>query len=84
MAPAGAPRIISPMLVCQCCDVTECELREASASGASLEDVLRATGAGSGCGVCRDDVFRILAGGRCGEPRTACHACPARACGGTH
>jgi len=47
------------MVACMCKGVSDGELRRALAAGAGLEEVLRATGAGSDCGCCADVLRRI-------------------------
>jgi len=49
------------MVACVCKGVSDGEVRRALAAGAHLEDVLRATGAGSDCGCCADALHRIAA-----------------------
>lgn len=80
------------MIVCLCRAVTDRDVRAARARGADTVDGVAAlTGAGTGCGCCRDVVAKILAepldpagsivaarGGEapCGAGR--CAACPNR------
>ena len=61
------------MIVCSCLEVSECELREAVATAPSIEAALLRTGAGSACGVCRDQVFQVVAGRPC--PAARCPGC---------
>lgn len=45
------------MLVCICKAVTDRDVDRAIAEGArSVDDVVRCTGAGTGCGICRDSL----------------------------
>ena len=47
--------------VCFCNDVTRCMIKDAIAAGAkTLEDVQEATGAGTACGGCLDDIQAII------------------------
>jgi bacterioferritin-associated ferredoxin len=55
------------MLVCACRGVSDREVREALARGAStLREVGRACGAGTDCGSCRDLLRKML--GSCAPP----------------
>ena len=48
-------------VVCQCFNVTNGMIKEAVDAGAStLEEVQNATNAGTACGVCIDDVERLV------------------------
>lgn len=49
--------------VCRCMQVSECSLREATATCElrSLQDVIRETGAGSGCNGCHNRLKQYLA-----------------------
>lgn len=48
-------------IVCNCMSVTNGDIKEAVYSGAStLEEVQEATGAGTICGGCIDDVQRVV------------------------
>lgn len=48
-------------IVCECLSVTVGMVKEAVDNGAStLEEVQDATGAATGCGVCNDDVQRLV------------------------
>jgi len=49
------------MVACMCKGVTDGELRRTAASGASLEEVVRATGVGTDCGCCVEAVRRVVA-----------------------
>ncbi len=49
------------MIVCVCRGVTDRQIREAAASGRSLEQVFQCTGAGTSCGTCRLMVARLVA-----------------------
>lgn len=53
-------------ILCRCYRVTEGTIREhiRRHSPASVEEVLRATSASSGCGSCAEDVRRLLQAGR--------------------
>lgn len=65
------------MIVCLCRAVSDRALRAARDGGAaSLALVASRTGAGTGCGCCREEIARILA-----EPCRAapCPGCPNRA-----
>ncbi len=47
--------------VCSCCGVTEADIKRAIADGATTyKQVKKATGAGSKCGDCKDDVKKII------------------------
>lgn len=49
-------------IVCNCLGVTNGMIKEAVDAGAStLEEVQNATGAGTVCGACLDDVERLVA-----------------------
>jgi bacterioferritin-associated ferredoxin len=77
-APGRAPR--APMIVCLCHAVSDRTLRRLAASGASDEEVARATGAGTSCGCCAPAVAQVLAEARaaCSSPEP-CPGCPRRA-----
>jgi bacterioferritin-associated ferredoxin len=74
------------MVACVCKGISDGALRGAVASGATLDEVVRATGVGQDCGCCAEEVVRIVAearpppaspqghGCRPGEP--ACPDCP--------
>ncbi len=48
-------------IVCECYGVTNGDIKDAVEHGAStLEEVQDATGAATSCGVCTDDVQRVL------------------------
>lgn len=48
-------------IVCNCFSVTNGMIRDAVAAGATtLEEVQEATGAGTACGACIDDVQRLI------------------------
>jgi bacterioferritin-associated ferredoxin len=66
------------MIVCLCKSVSDRAIRAAAASGLTLLEVVRETGAGSDCGCCADTVARIVAEpGPCrSQP---CAGCPRRA-----
>lgn len=65
------------MIVCICKFVSDRRIRAARDAGAStVEAVGAATGAGTGCGCCRETIARILAEPCRPEP---CEACPNRA-----
>jgi bacterioferritin-associated ferredoxin len=49
------------MIVCLCRAVSDRAIRSAAA-GRNLDEVVRATGAGSDCGCCAEEVARIAAG----------------------
>jgi bacterioferritin-associated ferredoxin len=52
------------MIVCMCRGVSDGQLREAVRAGKTLEDVMRATGAGTECGCCLPAMARIVAAAR--------------------
>jgi bacterioferritin-associated ferredoxin len=52
------------MIVCLCRGVSDHDLRAAIRAGHTLEDVMRATGAGSDCGCCIGALKRIAAAAR--------------------
>lgn len=65
------------MIVCLCRVVSDHAIRAARDAGATtLEAVVAATGAGTGCGCCHGTIAKILA-----EPCRAapCEGCPKRA-----
>ncbi len=69
------------MIVCVCHAVSDHTLREmATAGGATLDEVARLTGAGTGCGCCSSDVSRLVAEAErgCGSSGAACADCPQR------
>jgi bacterioferritin-associated ferredoxin len=67
------------MIVCSCHAVSDQALRAAAAGGASRDEVMASTGAGTDCGCCRDEVESILAE-RSGPCRAdPCPGCPRRA-----
>lgn len=48
-------------IVCNCLSVTNGMIRDAVTAGATtLEEVQEATGAGTACGACIDDVQRVI------------------------
>lgn len=48
-------------IVCSCMGVTNGMIKEAVESGAvTLEEVQDATGAGTACGVCNDDIQHLI------------------------
>lgn len=48
-------------IVCSCLGVTNGMIKEAVDAGAStLEEVQNATGAGTACGACNDDIERLV------------------------
>ncbi|MEE1015219.1 MAG: (2Fe-2S)-binding protein [Lachnospiraceae bacterium] len=48
-------------VVCECFGVTNGQVKEAVDNGATtLEEVAEATGAGTGCGACNDDLQRLV------------------------
>lgn len=48
-------------VVCHCLSVTNGMIKDAVDAGAStLEEVMDATGAGTACGACRDDVQHLV------------------------
>jgi bacterioferritin-associated ferredoxin len=67
------------VIVCSCHAVSDQALLSAVAAGATAEEALRATGAGSDCGCCHSQLEELLAAegteGCCGGP---CEACPRR------
>jgi bacterioferritin-associated ferredoxin len=66
------------MIVCVCHAVPEAALRHAVEAGLSLDEIARSTGAGTSCGICADDVARIVtADDRCdGDGSGSCPGCP--------
>jgi len=67
------------MIVCICHAVSDRSIRMAAAGGASREDIVQSTGAGSSCGCCADSVARLVedeAG--CDSPGNPCPGCPRR------
>ena len=68
------------MIVCSCHAVSDRTLRDAASAGASLDEVLASTGAGSDCGCCKEDVAAIISEHHHGPCRSApCAGCPRRA-----
>jgi bacterioferritin-associated ferredoxin len=66
------------MIVCSCRAVSDHTLREALRAGQSREEILAATGVGSDCGACMEDVASLL--GTSGDPcPESCADCPRRA-----
>ena len=58
------------MIVCLCKDVSERQVREQIAGGASCMDIVgRACGAGTDCGCCRDEIASILRERGCATSR---------------
>ena len=56
--------VFHAMLVCLCKAVSDRDVARALADGArSVEDVVRCTGAGTGCGMCRDSLACAVNGG---------------------
>ena len=48
-------------VVCECFGVTNGQVKEAVDNGATtIEEVTEATGAGTGCGACNDDLQRLV------------------------
>ena len=48
-------------IVCHCCEVTNGMIKDAVDNGANtLEEVQEATGAGTVCGVCLDDIENLV------------------------
>ncbi|HEX9291429.1 MAG TPA: (2Fe-2S)-binding protein [Anaeromyxobacteraceae bacterium] len=68
------------MIVCSCHVVSDRALRDAVAAGLSHQQVVEATGAGTGCGCCTETIASIVAEGA-GPCRgaDACPGCPRRA-----
>jgi bacterioferritin-associated ferredoxin len=58
-----------PVIVCVCKGVSDRRIREETAAGHPLDEVLRRTGTGSSCGQCRFAIARIVA-----SERAAAHA----------
>jgi len=68
------------MIVCSCHAVSDRTVRDAAARGATVEDIALATGAGSDCGVCHDEISSIVKERRSGPCRASpCAGCPRRA-----
>lgn len=67
------------MIVCSCRAVTDQALLAVLAAGASADEAMALTGAGSDCGCCRSHVEAVIAEapeeGCCGGP---CESCPRR------
>lgn len=64
------------MIVCVCHAVSDRTLRELAATR-SADEVVRLTGAGTGCGACRGEVARILgAPAAACRPEAPCPGCP--------
>lgn len=64
------------MIVCSCHALSDRDLRRASEAGASLEEIVRTTGATSDCGCCAEAVERIVHDARPCRP-VPCAGCPA-------
>jgi bacterioferritin-associated ferredoxin len=69
------------MIVCSCHAVSDRALRDALAAGASLDEVIARTRAGTDCGCCKDEVHAIAAERPHTSPcrATPCAGCPRRA-----
>jgi bacterioferritin-associated ferredoxin len=67
------------MVACMCKGVTDGELRRAVAGGATLDEVVRATGAGSDCGCCVDTLRTLAADASSPAHVEARRRAPARA-----
>jgi bacterioferritin-associated ferredoxin len=52
------------VIVCLCRDVSDAKLRDVVRAGGSVEDVVRATGAGTDCGCCVEALERIAQAAR--------------------
>jgi bacterioferritin-associated ferredoxin len=70
------------VIVCLCQVVTDKQVKAAIADGAaSVDAVAAATGAGTGCGACREEVHSFLDGagiGCAGSETGGCPDCPRR------
>lgn len=64
------------MIVCVCHAVSDAHLRALAANGATGEELVRATRAGTSCGVCASEVqsFAAAPRPRCGKA-VACPGC---------
>jgi bacterioferritin-associated ferredoxin len=71
------------VIVCLCHAVPDTTLRHAVQAGLSADEIVRATRAGTSCGVCAEAVARIV-GANDGCARDEGHGCPdcPRAAGG--
>jgi bacterioferritin-associated ferredoxin len=70
------------MIVCSCKAVSDRTVGALVESGArTVEDVARATGAGTDCGCCAGELARILAERTAPCPEPACAGCPRRSQG---
>ena len=66
------------MIVCSCRAVSDAAVRAALEAGASYEDVVAATGAGTDCGHCREMLADLVAESGSCECKNACPGCPRR------
>jgi bacterioferritin-associated ferredoxin len=69
------------MIVCSCHAVSDQHVRRLAHAGASEDDVVRQTRAGTACGVCRDQLADLVTASRrggCGKS-PACPGCTAHA-----
>ncbi len=48
------------MIVCLCHAVSDREVRALASAGADVETVARATGAGTDCGSCREELVQLV------------------------
>ncbi len=65
------------MIVCLCHGISDHAVRRAASTGASVQEIAHATGAGTSCGVCADAVERIVREEPCSSPEP-CPGCPRR------
>ena len=64
------------MIVCVCHAVSDRTVRDAAARGATVQEVARATRAGTSCGCCVETLEAMLgAAGPC-KPEAPCPGCP--------
>jgi bacterioferritin-associated ferredoxin len=64
------------VIVCVCHAVSDRAIRDAAAGGASLDDVARATRAGTSCGCCKETVKALLGTAAPCKPDAPCAGCP--------
>jgi bacterioferritin-associated ferredoxin len=65
------------MIVCLCHAVSDRSIRSAAAAGATVQDIARATGAGTSCGCCAEILERIVREEPgCRSPLHPCPGCP--------
>ncbi len=64
------------MIVCLCHAVSDRSVRSAAAAGASMQEIARATGAGTSCGCCAEVLERIVREEPPCQSLHPCFGCP--------